>query len=270
MKEMHEDKVCDTIVHFIAKRKNLIIDKICYPDKDKKDNTPSVDRLIKCLGVEILLEHTLIESYPEQIADSKRVANLLGPLRRKLAGKLPTPGHYQLSINVGAVKGAKDTESIQTALLKWIKEKAPLLKVGSPNVAPAHYIREKPLGVPFEVTLYRFSRRDGEFWIILNAPENLQKKRRQRIRKALEEKCPKLHEARGNKRISVLLLEYDDIFLGNDLVISQDIIAELPSRNDVPDEIYLIDTCITRWSVSVVKEGVSLFPNIQNLGPHYL
>jgi hypothetical protein len=270
MKERHEDKVCDTIVHFIAKRKNLIIDKICYPDKDKKDNTPSVDRLIKCLGVEILLEHTLIESYPEQIADSKRVANLLDPLRMKLAGQLPTPGHYELLIDVGAVKGAKDTESIQTALLKWITEKAPLLKVGSPNVVPAHYIREKPLGVPFEVTLYRFPRRDGELWITLLAPNNLQAKRKERISKAFEQKCHKLCKARDDNRISVLLLEYDDIFLGNDLVIAKAIIEVLPSRNDVPDEIYLVDTCITRWSVSVVKEGVSLFPNIQNLGPHYL
>ncbi len=207
MEKKHEKQVCDTIIHFIAKRKNLTVNKICYPDKEKRNSAPSVDRLIECPGLEIVLEHTLIESYSEQIADSKRVAKLLGPLRTKLAGRLPMPGHYKLSIEVGAVKGAKETEHIQNALINWIKEKAPLLRVGSPNVAPAHYIREKPRGIPFEVTLYRFARRDGEFCIMLDAPEDLRKKKRQRIRKALEEKCPKLCKARGDKRISILLLE---------------------------------------------------------------
>jgi len=270
MEKNHEKQVCDTIIHFITKRKNLTINKICYPDKEKRNSAPSVDRIIKCCGSEIVLEHTLIESYSEQITDSKRVANLLGPLRIKLTGQLPKPGHYELLIDAGAVKGAKDTKNIQTALIKWIKEKAPLLQVGSPNVAPAHYIREKPAGVPFEATLYRFPRHDGELWIKLLAPNNLESKRKKRIRKAFDDKCPKLFKAREGNRISILLLEYDDIFLGNDLEIGQDIIEELTSRNDVPDEIYLVDTCITKWSVSVLKEGIGLFPNIQNLGPHYL
>ena len=271
MDEKHEDEVCNTVVDFIVKRKNLTINRISCPDKEKKNNVPSVDRLIECRGVEIVLEHTLIESYPEQIADSKRVTKLLGPLRTELTGQFPSPGHYKLSIDVGAVKGAKDTEYIQNALIKWIKEKAPLLRVGSPNVAPNHYIREEPPEVPFEVTLYRFARRDGELRSMLDAPEDLREKRRERIRKALEEKCPKLHKARGDNRISVLLLEWDDIFLGDDLEIAHVVTGELAVRNDVPDEIYLVDTSIiTQWAVLVVKDGTSLFRDIDDPEPYYL
>jgi len=271
MKARHEDRVCDTVLYFIAKRKNLNIDTIYYPDKDKKNNAPSVDRLIKCDGIEIVLEHTLIESYPEQIADRKRVAKLLSPLRTELAGQLPTTGHYQLSIDVGAVKGAKNTGAIQKRLVAWIKSKAPLLQLPTPyKPFDKHYVSEKPHGVPFEVTLYRFPRRDGEFWIGLNAPDDLQEKRRQRIRKALEEKCPKLYRARVDTRNSILLLECADIFLGNDLEIAEVVTEEVSLRNDAPDEIYLIDTWMKQWAVSVLKEGENLFPDIENAGPCYL
>jgi len=272
MQEKHEDKVCNTIIHFISKRKNLIIHKICYPDKEKKENTPTVDRIIKCAAVEIVLEHTLIESYPEQITDRKRVAKLLGPLRTEVAGQLPKPGHYELSIDVGAVTGAKNAERIQKALIKWIKKKGPLLYIGSPNVAPAHYIREKPDGVPFQVTLYRWPRRDGEFWISVNAPEDLEKHRRERIRKALEDKCPKLCKARGDKRISILLLESDDLYLSNCCDTADAVVDELKGRDDTPDEVYLVETEIEikQSVVWVLKAGTNLFRDIENPGPYYL
>lgn len=271
MKNKHEHRVCNTVAHFIAKRKNLFIIEICCPDQAKKNSKPSVDRLIKCSDTEIALEHTLVESYPQQIADNKRVANLLGPLRAELSGQLPTPGHYELCVDVGAVKGAKNSQAIQSALIKWIKAKAPFLRVGSPNLAPAHYVREKPPGVPFEVTLYRFARRDGEFWIALNAPEYLREQRRQRIRKALDDKCPKLCKARGNKRISILLLESDDIFLANCCDTSEALADELKGRNDAPDEVYLVETEIEKqWVVWILKEATKLFRDIENPGPYYL
>ncbi len=272
MEKKHEKQVCDTIIHFIAKRKHLTVNKICYPDKEKRNSAPSVDRIIECPGLEIVLEHTLIESYPEQISDSKRVDKLLGPLRTKLTGQLPKPGHYELSIDVGAVKGAKDTKNIQTALIKWIKEKAPILRVGSPNVSPSHYIREEPLGVPFQVTLYRWPRRDGEFWISVNAPEDLKKQKRHRIRKALDDKCPKLYNTKGNVRISILLLESDDMFLANCCDTAKALANELKGRDDAPDEVYLVDTEIVmkEWVVWVLKEGTKLFQDIENPGPYYL
>ncbi len=270
MQKKHEHLLCDTVVHFIAKRKNLTITEICYPDKAKKNNEPSVDRLIKCSGIEIVLEHTLIESYPEQIADRKRVSNILGPLQTELAGQLPTPGHYNLLINVGVVKGVKNSRRIRSALTNWIKAKAPFLQVGSPNVAPCHYIREKPPGVPFEVTLYRFPGRDGELWTKLLASNDLDAKRKERIRKALDDKCPKLYDAKGNMRFSILLLESDDIFLANCCEIAKAVSEEFNDRDKAPDEVYLLETEVKPWAVWVLKEEDRLFNDIENSGPYYL
>jgi len=61
MAKKHEDKVCNTLVQFIAKRKGVSINRIDFPDKNKDNNEPSVDRLIRLVGLEIVLEHTLIE-----------------------------------------------------------------------------------------------------------------------------------------------------------------------------------------------------------------
>ena len=270
MGNKHEDQVCNTVIGFIAKRKHLTISEICCPDKEKKKNVPSVDRLIKCLGAEIVLEHTLIESYPEQIADSKIVEKLLGPLKAQLVGELPKPGHYELSIDVGAVKGAKATKSIQKALFEWIKKKAPLLQVGSPNVAPAHYIREKLAGVPFEVGLYRFPRHDGRFWITLALRDDLREKRRQRICRALNDKCPKLFDAKGDKRTSILVLESNDICLGNSCEIARSVTEELKAHRDAPDEVYLVETELKRWTIWILKDATNSFQDMANPGPYYV
>jgi hypothetical protein len=44
----------------------------------------------------------------------------------------------------------------------------------------------------------------------------------------------------------------------------------LPSRNDAPDEIYLVRTELEKWEVWILKEGDTLFQNVIELGPYYL
>ena len=145
-----------------------------------------------------------------------------------------------------------------------------MLRLGSPDVAPDHYKREKPDGVPFKVTLYRWSGNDGKFWITEDAPEDLAEKKRERIREALEEKCPKLWRARGNNRTSILVLELDDISLGNHVSVGQALSQEPVHRSDAPDEIYLVRTERDEWVVWVLKEGVSLFRDVADPGPYYI
>ncbi|MHC4297416.1 MAG: hypothetical protein ACYS7Y_08960, partial [Planctomycetota bacterium] len=193
------------------------------------------------------------------------------PLKSKLRGQLPTPGHFELAVDTGTTKGTKWTkEPIQNALIKWIKDKAPLLQLGSPNTAPHHHVREGPHGVPFQVTLYRWPRHDGELRISMNAPASLQDRRRQRISEALERKCPKLCQAREDKRISILLLESDDMSLGNCWATGQATADEMATRNDLPDEVYLVETDIEPWTVWILKDGTDVFPSVENPGPYYL
>jgi hypothetical protein len=270
MKKEHEKKVLNTIADFISKRKSISINEIYYPD-DVERNKKAPDMLMKSSSIEIVFEHTRIESYPGQIDDSVRIRQLLKPLESMLVGKLPIPGDYHLSIDIGTVKGAKATKPIQSALTAWIQEKSPLLQLPSPyEPFDKHYLKGKPKGVPFEVTLYRFQGGNGKFWITLAAPKDLEKKIRERIGIALEKKCPKLRTARSDKRMSILLFESNHIFFGNYLQTAEAIVKQCPLRNDIPDDIYLIETWPDPWFAWIIKDGANLFPNIDNPGPHYL
>lgn len=271
MKNEHEKEVCEAIVDFIVNRKNLTIKEIRFPDEEIR-NAEAVDILVHCVQTNIIIEHTRIESYPEQIGEDIRVKKLIGPVIKKLDGKMPKPGHYRLCLHVGAVKGVKykDSTKLQLALEDWIIKKAPTLEIGSPNTAPCHYVKEKPDGVPFEVTLYRWPCRDGRICCSLVCSDDLEQQQIQRIQRALRDKCPKLQDAKNSNNISILVLELNDIFLGNYTWVAKNVIRDLDNRQDIPDDIYLIMTELDSWDVWIIKEEDTEFPNIRDAGPYYL
>lgn len=189
------------------------------------------------------------------------IRRLFDNIKTELEGKLPKPGHYDIRLAAGDIKGATDTNTIQKALVNWIKEKAPNLKL--PSDAPAHMVRETPEGVPFEVSLYRWYGADGKLRVTLIAPEKLEDERLKRIKRALEDKCPKLQAAKGDSRCSILLLESDDICLGDNIQISKSVLNSLEKRTDIPDEIYLVETEFKPWILWKIKEGSSIYPDLE-------
>ena len=86
--------------------------------------------------------------------------------------------------------------------------------------------------MPFEVSLYRWPGLDGRLFIGEFSPEKLEELRRQRVRLALDAKCPKLLAAKGESRISVLVLESDDIALANPVVIGNALVQGLSSGRE--------------------------------------
>jgi hypothetical protein len=268
MKKEHEKKVYKIVLDLIHKRKRIKPNHVRFPDEEER-NKEAVDVLAEYAGGRIVIEHTVIESYIGQRDDYSRIIKLLKPLEKTLENELPKPGHYSLTINVGATKGAKNTDSIRNNLIVWIKATAPLLKIGSPRTAPDHYRQEKPQGVPFEVTLYRFEGNNGKFFIMLNCPKDVETQKKARLEIAFKRKCPKLAKAKQDKDISILLLEMNDISLGNIASVAQDVQDILPKQSNIPDEIYLIRTELEKWEVWVLKEGDNLFEDVMEAGPHY-
>lgn len=265
----HEREVCDAVIRLMESRRGEPLFKVGVPEEEEHQRK-AVDLRVRGMSSEFVLEHTRVESLPRQIADDHRFQKLLGPLEASLTGRLPTPGHYVLVVASGAVEGAKDGERIRDALAAWVCKKAPALQVGSPSTAPNHYVREVPAGVPFEVTLYRWPGLQGKFMVARSVPNHLEDKRRVRIRRALEAKCPKLHTARGDGQTSVLVFESNDLALANHAVIAEIVVKELSRRDDIPDEVYLVETEIKPRVVWVFKEGPHLFPDIPDAGPHYV
>jgi hypothetical protein len=77
---------------------------------------------------------------------------------------------------------------------------------------------------------------------------------RQQIEKALESKCPKLKSHKDTGARSILILE----MLGSNIRHDQ-IIELLPdainTRNDPPDDIFIVDSLTSKWFVIQVKQG---------------
>jgi hypothetical protein len=267
MNKEHEKKVCNATLDYICERKGIILDtnKVTYIDEIIR-NDEAVDLLYDGSDIAIALEHTSIDSFMDQRGEIARVEKLLNPLREILENKLPKPGHYEISVDVGATKGVKNTDAIIKRLISWITTTAPSLDIGSPDTVPNHLRKGQPDGVPFEVTLRRRPRKDGKFTIVLNCPE-LEASRRERIEKALNDKCPKLAKAKSEKGISVLLLEMNDLSLGNPIEVASVIHELSQARTDLPDDIYLVETDSKEWDVRVIKEGESFSKDAE---PHLL
>jgi hypothetical protein len=63
-----------------------------------------------------------------------------------------------------------------------------------------------------------------------------------RVRRALEQKCPKLLAARTDGRLAILALESNDIALANFNIVVLAIKQALKERNDPPDLVMLVET----------------------------
>lgn len=271
--EDHRQKVCKSILNFISLRTGQQLSDLTEPDKLERQKT-AVDYSFRCGRQDYVLEHTLIESLPDQIQDDRQFMDLLGPLETELSGKLPSPGHYNLTVHFGAVKGAKNRVRIQELIKSWVLQKAGQLEIGSPATAPRHFITEKPDGVPFEITLYRWGGLpglEGRFLIQRFAPEDLKEKRRVRIRIALDAKCKKLAKSKEGFKGSILVLESNDIALANAVEIGKTLALELQrDGSQIPDEIYSVETETPHWVIWILKFGDQIFPTVERAGPYFI
>jgi hypothetical protein len=268
MNKKHETKVCVAVLDYIYARKGIEIDssKIEIPEKQDHENE-AIDLFYGDIAT--AMEHTILESFMGQKGEIVIVQKITKRLKKYLDNKLPKPGHYELVIDVGATKDTKG-EAVVKRLASWIIDTAPLLEIGSFNTKHSHFRKGQPDGVPFEVTLYRWPRKDGRFKITLNCPE-FEVSRRERIEKALNDKCPKLvAKAKSEKGISVLILEMNDFALGNPIEVASVIHELSQKKNDLPDDIYLVETDSKEWDIWVIKEGKLFFKDLHDTGSYSL
>jgi len=102
-------------------------------------------------------------------------------------------------------------------------------------------------------------------FVFRSVPEDLEEMRRERVNIALEAKCPKLADARADASESILVLESNDLALGNYTDIAAAVVAGLTDRTDTPDVVCLVETDagVTVW---LIKERDSLFPDLPSPG----
>lgn len=265
----NEQLICKAVMNLVAQRRGEPIISAQPVDVIVRDR-PAVEWVFETPTGKFALEHTRIESFSNQISEGKLFGQLLGPLEAELADKLP--GAFLLIVDVGAAKAPSTQHAeIRKILAEWVLAKGAGLESEEQSGPDGKCdITEKPAGVPFEVTLHRDADYDSRLFIIQNLPGDRESLQRDRIRTALARKCPKLLQSTKDGRVSIPVLESDDVALANRRSIANATIAELSARDDAPDIVVWARTSTNPWKAWLLKDGVTTHPNVSTAGPYVL
>jgi hypothetical protein len=209
-------------------------------------------------GGPIVVEHTVVESYPDQVHDNKRTNEVFRGFADRFGHSLESPGTYTLTVVTqgGRLFPKSNRSGHLDQLESWIRAQ----HLPTPEIPPrtANHVRGMPPEVPVPVVLYRMQcllDDDGALKVVFTRPEDLEVQRASRIAKALADKAPKLAAARQHGGVTLLALESRDYIMANPWSIARSIHRMAQGRSDLPDFIKLVDTTSgsDQWIAYTVK-----------------
>jgi hypothetical protein len=245
-KRARQDAVCRFARGILAARTGETIEVTARPELDNP-GVPAVEELWASPTRRYAVEHTRIESYPGQIRNDARLGRLLGPVRSMLAGRLP--GTFVLAVDVGeAVKARLPYAAAQHEIVRLALEAAPGLRIGEACRL------QSPL-LPFEIQVKCRRRRGSRLGIRCVVFGDGPALRLDRVRRAFDDKCPKLAAWAGKDAVALLILEADDIQLSNVFLVSDAVQTVIAERSDLPDVIVFVETDMSPMEGWVLKDG---------------
>jgi hypothetical protein len=208
----------------------------------------------------VTIEHTLIEAYDNQILENRRFAQLFQGFAERFGARLPRPGYYSLTVDLGAIGVARGySADLPDTIQTWVwTEAARLPEPRIPPVVPNHVRVE--LAGPIPLTLYRLRDGPGEegsLSVALLFPGGIKAERTARVRTALDKKVRKLETARLPGGRTLLVLENQDFVASNPVVIAQALYAAAQGLTPMPDDIVCIDVSAGEgaWREYSIKLG---------------
>jgi hypothetical protein len=270
----NEGKACDAVVKLLEERIGTDRADISHPETNGIG--PPVDLRLKLGAQNYAIEHTRIEAFEGQIRRVEKLNRFINPVIDELSEKLPGPAVYDLYFPDEGWLGvnANELDEIRDDFIEWVRKHAQHLHEKNPDRPTreqnpdgfCEQYRGTPPEFPCEVTLQReahwshSSQHDGVLFVSLVAPKNVEALRADRLRRALERKCPKLQGCKEDGARTVLVLEDGDIFLSNRALIRDQLARLLEDHADLPDEIYLVKTPLNRWTVRLMKYDECYLP----------
>ena len=178
------------------------------------------------------LEHTKVEPFANQITNNIRFVQFIQPVVDEIKKDgLPKPGKYELLLPVDTHVNARGEqfEALQSSLVRWIRKTAQELHAINPerpsrDISLRGYQNKKTVrldGIPFDITLQRSvhwndpEKVDGVLLPTRIVPDDMEEKRLNRIRTALNKKKKKLIYRKQEGARTVLVFENNDIALTN-------------------------------------------------------
>jgi hypothetical protein len=224
-----------------------------YPDEHDR-NTESIDALCKdSQGRTLGLEHTRIEAFPGEMTDNARFMEVLGRLEKD--PRLAEIGvQTSVSIEVGAIPKGISWNTLATDLAAFLMQRVSGLGLGFHTLVFVQGSVSIPLRIDRRIYL---TGQPGSFLVARNWPG---KSNESTVRKAFEEKLPKLKASSAGRKI--LLLEQNSVAGAVWSDVTKFFAAHgLPAW--MPDEMWML------WTGALETEKymhvAQLYPNISNL-----
>jgi hypothetical protein len=241
-----QDEVCAFVREIFEARTGEPITVTHRPELMDR-SAPVVEELWESASHRYAVEHTRLESYSGQIENEAKLRQLMLPVREFLAGRLP--GSHVLAVRISETQVARiKYAEAHKEIIELALQTAPKLKDDDTVVLPSAKL-------PFTVQLHR-RHGDGSHvavhCLIEGDSEDL---RLQRMRRALNDKCPKLVAWASDGRRSILVLEANDIQLSNSFVAFDAFRQAITERNDQPDIVVFVETDGSPMYGWIFKEG---------------
>jgi uncharacterized protein (DUF2249 family) len=245
MRPSNQDQVCEFVREIVAARIGEAIALTDRPDRDVRD-IKAVEELWESTHHRFAVEHTVIESFSGQLANIARIERLLVPVKDMLAGRLP--GRFALAVRATETSAARiDFAVAHREVARLVLDVADQLSVGETVTLASHVL-------PFELRLHLRFKEDSRLILYSDIEGDPEELRLDRVRRALDAKCPKLATWARERRTSILIFEADDIQHSNAFVVYEAVALALPERNDPPDIVVLVETDGHPWSGWILKE----------------
>jgi hypothetical protein len=254
VKRDNQNNVCEFVREILSARTNEPITLTERPDLTRRD-IKAVDELWASPTRSYAVEHTLIESFPGQLANIETIKRFLLPVKERLAGRLP--GRFALAVKAAeTVEARLNYAEAHREIERLILEKAPGLSVGET-------VRLESTVVPFSMRLHFRFRGDSRLVLYSDIEGDPDDLRAERFRAAFDAKCPKLAAWAKDGRTSVLILEADDSYHSNTSHVLQATRTVLEGNSDPPDVIVLVETDAFPWAGWVLKEGAQFGDDVR-------
>lgn len=135
---MNQRQVIETALAGLSARWGEHFTVLYVPDERERE-LPAVDLAVEGAGGRLLvIEHTIVESFPGRIRDDVLFEVLAHRVEALLKDRLPSPGHYRLVLEPGALTSRKAAADVAEPIAQWAERVAPSLEIGSPLTAPHH------------------------------------------------------------------------------------------------------------------------------------
>ena len=263
-----------------------------HPDQEQRE-TAEVDVLVTIGRHEFAVEHTVLEASERVIENYESVfVAIRERLEKTFPEGLPSQvGYYYLvlPVEVAFRDGKRARQKALKCLLGWIRRNADALDDESqtnydlPGPGRGAFVAPQKLGFKIrrpqrdavtarasetveqprdpEISLRRWrASRDGlphpagSLKIIRSLPEDTKEARRQRLRRAFSDKCPKLRKWAERGARTVLVLESENPLITEPMWLADEIAKLVEKRNDAPSEVVLVEFGRTKWSACVLNQ----------------